>query len=74
VLAQIDQLGHATSYSYDALNRQVTQTDADNYTTTYAYDAAGEQISLTDADNNVTSRRPLRLGHGVTSAWTSLAA
>jgi RHS repeat-associated protein len=55
VLAQIDQLGHATSYSYDTLERQVTATDANTHITTIAYDAAGNQTTVTDPDGNVTT-------------------
>ena len=50
-----DPLGHATSYSYDGIDRNVSETDADGDVTRCAYDAAGKIASLTDPDGNVTS-------------------
>ncbi len=46
----IDGLGNLTTYSYDKINRLITQTDSENFTTTYTYDAVGNLLSLIDVD------------------------
>lgn len=48
-------MGHVTSFAYDALNRQTSQTDALTHTTTYSYDKVGLRISLTDANGQTTN-------------------
>ena len=42
VAATVDPLGNWTSYSYDALNRPVTTTDALGHVATVVYDAVGK--------------------------------
>jgi RHS repeat-associated protein len=55
-----DQRGDVTSYSYDAMNRLLTEALPDNNPSnhpvvTFAYDAAGNQISVTDPLGNVVT-------------------
>ena len=45
---------YTTSYSYDALDRQLSVTDANGNTTSYTYDAVGNQLSVTDPGGNTT--------------------
>lgn len=40
------------SYTYDALNRPVTETDAEGNTTTYVYNREGQMESITDGAGN----------------------
>src|SRR5262249_24320953 len=42
VTSLVDENGHSTGYSYDAMNRVVTQVNAKQDRTTYAYDPAGD--------------------------------
>ena len=41
----VSMTGGVTRYSYDALNRVVSMTDANGAKTTYAYDAVGNLVS-----------------------------
>jgi len=50
-----DHLGRSTSFAYDALNRQVSRTDALNGVTRYAYDGNGNRVKETDALNHATT-------------------
>lgn len=43
-----DELGHFTTYGYDARGNMTSMTDALGRTTSYAYDANGELVSITD--------------------------
>jgi len=43
-----DELGHFTTYAYDAHGNLTTMTDALGRTTSYGYDANGELTSITD--------------------------
>lgn len=43
------------SYTYDALGRVKTDTDAYNHTATYTYDVNGNRLTSTDALNRVTT-------------------
>jgi RHS repeat-associated protein len=44
-----------TTYSFDALGRQVSETDANGDVTKFAYDRVGNLVSLLDAEGNETS-------------------
>jgi YD repeat-containing protein len=54
-LSILDGNGHLTTFTYDALNRLLTETDPLNHTWTYAYDDVGNRISMTDANGAVTN-------------------
>jgi len=63
VISVTDALGNTTTFEYDQLNRQVTQTLADPDgtgaltapVTQYDYDLTGNLLSVTDPEDNVTS-------------------
>ncbi|MBK9637156.1 MAG: RHS repeat protein [Bacteroidetes bacterium] len=55
ILFTTDRKGNHTTFSYDALNRQVSKTDRLNYTTNFTFDLNGNLISMTDANNHTTS-------------------
>ncbi len=46
---------YATTSSYDAAGRLLTETDPLGHTTSYVYDKVGNRLSVTDANNHVTS-------------------
>ena len=50
---------NVTTYSYDAMNRETGETDAEGSSiagiSTYTYDAAGNQITSTNPDNHTTT-------------------
>src|SRR5262245_17301802 len=50
-----DHLGRSTSFAYDALNRQVTRTDALGGVTRAAYDGNGNRVKQTDALGRVAT-------------------
>ncbi len=50
-----DGLGNVTTYTYDSMNRLLTQTDARNGIIRYAYDFMGNLTSITDERNHITS-------------------
>ena len=58
-IAQIDAVGspvqRATTYTYDALGRQISVTDPNDHTTTSTYDSVGNLVSVTDALGGVTT-------------------
>ena len=47
--AQTDELGHTTTFTYDAAGRQTAVTDALGDKTTTTYDTAGRRVATTDA-------------------------
>ena len=55
IIKQIDGNGNITTYTYDAIGRQLTKTNALGQTTTYAYDEMGNRIKETDYLGNETS-------------------
>lgn len=46
--------GHITSFTYDNLNRLISETDPLQHTSTYGYDFAGNRISMTDPKGATT--------------------
>lgn len=50
-----DALNHATTMTYDALDRVNTSTDAAGQVTAYQHDAAGRVVKVTDPRGNATS-------------------
>lgn len=54
-LSITDANGHMTEFSYDALNRLVSEQDPLGNTTQYAYDAVGNRISVSDAAGFTTA-------------------
>ena len=46
---------YASTFTYDAAGRLLTETDALGHTTTHAYDKVGNQTSVTDANNHATT-------------------
>ena len=52
-----DALGRTTSYTFDALNRLVSNTDPRGNITSYEYDANGNRTRVVDASGNVTEFR-----------------
>src|SRR6266540_1667950 len=50
-----DHLGRSTSFTYDAMNRQVTRTDALAGVSRFAYDGDGNRVKETDALGRVTT-------------------
>ena len=54
VTSTTDRNGHATTYSYDTLDRRVSMTDALGNTTVTTYDPGGNVIGLTDANGHTT--------------------
>jgi RHS repeat-associated protein/CSLREA domain-containing protein len=54
-LSILDGNGHPTNFTYDALGRLQTESDALNHTTTYGYDSLGNRVSLLDANGKTTS-------------------
>jgi RHS repeat-associated protein len=46
---------YATTFTYDAAGRRLTQTDPLAHVTSYAYDKVGNQTSVTDPDTHTTS-------------------
>ena len=58
-----DGLSHTTSYTYDDLNRDLTETQpSGGGTTTYTYDAAGDLLTVKDPVGNVTSYTKAKRG------------
>ncbi len=53
--AIINAHGYTTTFSYDGLNRQISEQDALGHTTRYSYDAIGNRSVMTDAKGVVTS-------------------
>lgn len=53
-LSILDANEHETTFTYDELNRLITETDPLDHTWTTAYDDVGNRISMTDA-NEVTT-------------------
>ena len=51
-----DHLGRSTSFTYDAMNRQLARTDALGGVTRSAYDGNGNVVKETDALGRLTSR------------------
>jgi len=68
VASQINGLGQATIYHYDALNRRISVTDPAGRTTSYGYDTAGNRTSLTDPQGRVT-----RYGYDAGNQLTSIS-
>ena len=64
-----DPDGNETSYSYDALNRLVSTTDALGNTTVYSYDADGELITETDANGQIINYTYDGAGRLITETW-----
>ena len=54
-LALTDAQDNATTYTYDGLNRKLTETNQLSQTRNYTYDAAGNTLSLTDRDGRRTT-------------------
>ncbi len=54
-LTILDANGNLTTFTYDALNRLVSEIDALDHTWTYAYDNAGNRVSTTDAKGATTN-------------------
>ena len=54
-LAILDGNGNTTAFTYDALGRLKTESDALAHTWTYGYDAAGNRTSLLDAEGFTTT-------------------
>ena len=52
VAAKTDAEGNTWRYTYDAMNRCLTQTDPLGNTSRYAYDAKGRRVAETDAEGN----------------------
>jgi len=52
VTESVDELGHATTYQFDASGRRTAVVDALGNATHFAYDDAGNQTSVTDANGN----------------------
>jgi RHS repeat-associated protein len=46
---------YATTFTYDAAGRLLTETDPLGHATTYGYDPVGNQTSVTDANNHTTT-------------------
>ena len=55
LLSLVDQLGHKTSYEYDANRNQTKRTNALNEVTTYTYDANGNRTSAKNVALNETT-------------------
>src|SRR5207249_4508337 len=55
VISQIDGLNNPTTYTYDALNRKASMTDADQHTSRYAYDGAGNLLTVLDPMGRTTT-------------------
>ena len=58
LLATIDPLGHATTFTYTAQGQIKTITDALAHITTFEYNPAGDLIKVTDPLNNVSQTLP----------------
>jgi RHS repeat-associated protein len=71
LLADVDALGRATRYRYDAAGNLTESTDAAGHTTRIAYDGANDPISVTDAMGHTSTRAYDELGR-VTSATDAL--
>jgi RHS repeat-associated protein len=52
---QIDDKGNATAYSYDAHNRIVATTNADQTSESCSYDVHGNRLTTTDANGSVST-------------------
>ncbi|KAA3646532.1 MAG: hypothetical protein DWQ07_10000 [Chloroflexi bacterium] len=50
-----DGNGNTSGFTYDVLNRLLTEKDPLNHTTTYGYDAIGNRTSLIDANGQTTT-------------------
>ncbi|MGE4180793.1 MAG: RHS repeat-associated core domain-containing protein [Limisphaerales bacterium] len=57
LISLIDDNGNATRYTYDALNRRVLETFADNTTKAYEYDGDDNVVRFTDNAGNVHQNR-----------------
>ncbi len=77
-LTQTDRNGNVTSYSYDSLNRLISQSETIQLAagatpvaaqTSYQYDADGDLIQKTDADGQVTTDSYDNLGRLITEKW-----
>jgi RHS repeat-associated protein len=54
LISMTDQLGHATSFTYDDYRRPLTKTTPTSRTTSFYYDANGTGNDYTHTDSNVT--------------------
>jgi RHS repeat-associated protein len=54
-LSITDGNGNVSNFTYDELNRLLTESDALGNTWSYTYDALGNRIALTDANGAITS-------------------
>jgi YD repeat-containing protein len=54
-LTDSDHNHNRTSYTYDALNRQITDTNQLGLSRTYAYNAMGNETSMVDRNGRKTS-------------------
>jgi RHS repeat-associated protein len=55
MLSASDELGQATTYTYDRLNRRTKVTDALGHNQTTVYDSVGNVLSIADGLNNITT-------------------
>jgi RHS repeat-associated protein len=55
VTSVTDQLGHTTSFTYDANGNLASRTDANNHTWTYTYDADNRLVTVTAPDSSTTT-------------------
>ncbi len=49
-----DARGYTTTFTYDALNRVIRESNPLSHTTRYQYDAPGNRVVMTDANTSVT--------------------
>jgi RHS repeat-associated protein len=55
LIKRTDPLNNSTTFSYDNLNRKISETNAEGGVTTFEYDSVGRMMSLTDPVGNTTS-------------------